>query len=130
LDDYDSGMEYQSRPKMKDFAKAYREMVEDMAHRAAEGDEESQLLITEAEINEVNRRKSMEERVQGAALAQKFGNWESQRQKKIELKRMEKADPEEEELTFRPSTGRPDTEPVRTHNQFLRDQEAYVQKRR
>lgn len=33
-------------------------MVEDMAHRAAEGDEESQLLITEAEINEVNRRVS------------------------------------------------------------------------
>ena len=50
--------------------------------------------------------------------------------KKIESKRIEKEDPDEEELTFRPITGRGENEPVRTHNQFLRDQEAYVQKKR
>ena len=50
--------------------------------------------------------------------------------KKIEGKRLEKEEPDAEELTFRPATGRPENEPVRTHNQFLRDQEAYVQKKR
>ena len=33
-------------------------------------------------------------------------------------------------MSFRPPTGRQDAEPVRSHDQFLRDQEAYVQKRR
>ena len=59
-------------------------------------------------------------------MAQRFDNWENQRMKKIESKRIEKEDPDEEELTFRPITGRGENEPVRTHNQFLRDQEAYV----
>jgi hypothetical protein len=61
-------------------------------------------------------------------LAQRFDNWESQRQKKLEIKRLEKGDPDDEELTFRPATGRPEEEPRRTHEEFLRDQEAYVQK--
>ena len=43
---------------------------------------------------------------------------------------MEKEEPDAQELTFRPNTGRPEAEAVRSHNQFLRDQEAYVQKRR
>ena len=33
-------------------------MVEDMANRAAEGDEESQLLVTEQEMKELNRQVS------------------------------------------------------------------------
>ena len=50
----------------------------------------------------------MQERTQGTMLAQRFDNWESQRQQKIEIKKMEKDDPEEGELTFQPSIGRPE----------------------
>ena len=48
-------------------------------------------------------------------LAQRFDNWESQRQKKLEIKRLEKDDPDEEELTFRPATGRPEEAHRRIH---------------
>ena len=54
-------------------------------------------------------------------MAQRFENWESQRQRKIELKRQEKENPKDQEYTFRPATGRPEEEPRRTHEEFLRD---------
>lgn len=43
----------------KEFSKAYLELVEDMAKRAAAGEEESQLLVTEEEIAQLNRMKKL-----------------------------------------------------------------------
>jgi hypothetical protein len=52
---YEQG-EFEQKPKIvKDFAKAYMQMVEDMAGKAAAGDEESQLLVTEEEMKELAR---------------------------------------------------------------------------
>ena len=63
----------------------------------------------------------MQERASGTQLAQRFNNWEDNRQKKIEVKRMEKEDPDQEELTFQPDVGRENPEPIRSHDEFLRD---------
>ena len=55
-------------------------MVEDMAQRAADGDEESQLLITDEEVKEVNRQVSGRTRISETVMKLFFrrGKWRSE----------------------------------------------------
>jgi len=79
--------------------------VQDLATKAADGDGESQIAVTEEELKELNYQRELASK-NTEQHYEKFTAWESERKRKIDQMRQEKADPEEESCTFKPSVNR------------------------
>lgn len=58
----------------------------------------------------------------------RFAAWEQDRVRKLEAKRQEKKDPAVEECSFAPKINRSENERPRTKEQFLADQQAFLER--